>query len=403
MRQHRKPAIIIVIIILFVMGGLFAWHQVRNQMAADATAATSNAPIVIEQSTVKSQVWHPQINAIGTFVAQQGISVTTQVAGIVQSIDFKSGDYVDQGTKLIQLNPTVLAATAAQSDAKYRIALATYHRNETLAKQKAISVQALEDSKANMQAAKAQGDEDAANLAETTITAPFAGRIGIRQVNIGQYVQPADNIVSLQSVDPILVDFSLPEVYLHRIQTGNQVLVSTSAYPGQTFSGKITAMNSTLNSDTRTLDMRAEIPNKNKLLLPGMYADVKVVVPTKSNVLTVPQMAIQYSPFGDTVFIVQNRKAVQRYISLGEQRGSEIAITRGVSAGEIVVSVGGNKLQNGAAVTTKAQLAAQQQAQAEMKISSGSSKTAVQPAKPNNKAAQKTIVVKSAKQHNGKS
>lgn len=405
MRQHRKPAIIIVIILLLIMGGLYAWHQVRNQMAAAAMAVTSSAPIVIENTSVKSQVWHPQISAIGTFIAQQGISVTTQVAGIVQSINFKSGDYVDQGTKLIQLTPTVLAATAAQSDAKYQIALATYQRNVALAKQKAISVQDLDISKANMQAAKAQSDEDAANLAETSITAPFAGRLGIRQVNIGQYVQPADNIVSLQSVDPILIDFALPEVYLHRIQTGDQVLVSTSAYPGQTFSGKITAMNSTLNSDTRTLDIRAEIPNKNKLLLPGMYGDVKVVIPTKSNVLTVPQMAIQYSPFGDTVFVVQNRKAIQRYISLGEQRGSEIAITRGVSAGEIVVSVGGNKLQNGSAVITKSQLAAQQQAQAEMKISNSSSKNpsaTTKPAKPEKKAPQKTVIVKPAKQTNGK-
>lgn len=370
MRQHKKPAIIIVVVLLVILGSLFAWHQIRNQMAASAIAATSNAPIVIEQANVKSQVWYPQIAAIGTFVAEEGVNITTQVAGVVQSINFKSGDYVDQGTTLVQLDPRVLAATAAQSKAKYDLALATYNRDSKLFKTDAISAQTLETNKANMDAAKAQMDEDQANLEQATITAPFSGRIGIRQINIGQYVQPGDNVVSLQSVDPILVDFSLPEVYLHTIQVGDQVLVTTSAYPGQTFSGKITALNSTLDSDTRTLGIRAELPNKNQLLLPGMYADIKVVLPTKNNVLTIPQMAIQYSPFGDTVFVVQNNKAIQRYVTLGEQRGSEIAVTRGLSAGETVVSVGGNKLQNGSPVITQAALAAQKQAQAEQKISS---------------------------------
>jgi membrane fusion protein (multidrug efflux system) len=368
MRQHRKPAIIIVIILLIILGGLFIWHQVRNHMAAKAMAAVSNTPIVIEESNVKSQVWHPQIDAIGTFVAEQGINVTTQVAGVVKSIDFKSGDYVDQGTQLVQLDPSVLAATAAQSKAQFEKAQQVYQRDLSLFKKGALAKAELESDDADMKAAKAQMDEDAANLSHTTINAPFAGRLGIRKINLGQYIEPADDIVSLQSVDPILVDFSLPEVYLHKVDVGDEVLVTTSAYPGQTFTGKITAMNSTLNSDTRTLDMRSEIPNKNKLLLPGMYADVKVVIPTKNNVLTVPQMSIQYSPFGDTVFVVQNNKAVQRYVSLGEQRGSEIAITRGISADEIVVSVGGNKLQNGSRVITKEGLAAEKQAAAEKKI-----------------------------------
>lgn len=367
MGKHRKPAIIIALILIVILGGLFAWHQVRNQMAATAVAATSDAPIVIEEAAVKSQVWHPQIDAIGSLVAEQGITVTTQVAGVVQSIDFKSGDYVDQGTKLVQLNPKVLTATAEQSKAQFEKAQMIYQRDLTLFKKNVLPKAQLDSAKADMRAAKAQMDEDAANLEQTTIMAPFAGRIGIRKVNIGQYVEPADPIVSLQSVDPILVDFSLPEVYLHKISVGDKVLVTTSAYPGTTFTGKLTAMNANLNSDTRTIDLRAELPNKNKQLLPGMYADVKVVVPTKSNVLTVPQMAIQYSPFGDTVFVVQNNKAVQRYVSLGEQRGAEIAINRGVSAGEIVVTVGGNKLQNGSPVITKEKLADQKQAAAEKK------------------------------------
>jgi membrane fusion protein (multidrug efflux system) len=373
-RQHRKHSIIIVCILLVILGGLFILHQIRQHLAAKASAAVNSAPTVVEMAKVKSQVWHPQIEAIGTVLAKQGIDVTTQVAGVVQHIYFKSGEFVDQGTKLVQLNPSVLQATANQSKANFELDQANYKRYQNLYKKKAVSIAALQKSEATMKADKAQMEEDAATLAQTTISAPFAGKIGLRKINLGQYLAPADVIVSLQSIDPVLVDFSLPEVYLQQIKTGDQVLVTTSSYPGQTFTGKITATNSTLNSDTRTLDFRAEIPNKNKSLMPGMFANVRVVIPTKNNVLTIPQMAVQYSPFGDTVFVVQNGKAVQRYITLGTQRGAEIAVTRGLSADEEIVSVGGSKLQNGTPVTTKAALAAAKQASAEKKAQVKNSK-----------------------------
>ena len=373
MRQHRKHSIIIVCILLVILGGLFILHQIRQHIASEASAAVNNTATVVEMATVKSQIWHPQIQAIGSILADQGINVTTQIAGVVQSINFKSGQFVDQGTTLIQLDPTVLQATVNQSKATYELDQINYKRYANLYKKHAVSLSTLQTAEATMKADKAILDENLANLAQTTITAPFAGNIGLRQVNIGQYVAPADVIVSLQSIDPVLVDFSLPEVYLQQLNIGDQVLVTTSAYPGQTFTGKITATNSTLNSDTRTLDIRAEVPNKNKSLMPGMFANVRVVIPTKNNVLTIPQMAVQYSPFGDTVFVVQNNKAVQRYITLGEQRGSEIAVTRGLSANEQVVSVGGSKLQNGTLVTTKEAQAAAKQANAERKAQSKTS------------------------------
>ena len=365
MQSHRKKNIIVIIALIVILGGLFVWHQIRNHFTASALAEISNAPTIVEMTKVKSQVWHPQIQAIGSFVAQQGINVTTQVAGVVQTINFKSGQFVDQGTTLVQLDPSVLSATAAKSKATYEGDVLTYKRDKALFAKHAVAKAILDSVRATMLADKAQMDEDAANLAQTTIKAPFAGKLGIRKISTGQYLATGNTIVNLQSVDPILVDFSLPEVYLHKVSTGNQVAVTTSAYPGQTFTGKITAMNAKLNSSTRTLDIRAEIPNKNKSLLAGMFANLNVIVPTKSNVLTIPQMAIQYSPFGDTVFVVQNDKAVQRYVTLGEQRGAEIEVTRGLSAGETIVSVGGDKLQNGTAVITKEELAAQKQAQAE--------------------------------------
>ena len=286
MRKHRKHSIVILCILLVILGALFIWHQIRQHMAAEASAAVNNAPTVVEMATVKSQVWHPQIQAVGTVLADQGITVTTQVAGVVQSINFKSGQFVDQGTVLVQLDPSVLQATVNQSKATYELDQINYKRYQNLYKQRAVSLSALQTAESTMKADKALLEQNEANLKQTTITAPFAGNIGLRQINIGQYLAPADAIVSLQSIDPVLVDFSLPEVYLQQLNIGDQVLVTTSAYPGQTFTGKITATNANLNSDTRTLDIRAEVPNKNKSLMPGMFANVRVVIPTKNNVLT---------------------------------------------------------------------------------------------------------------------
>lgn len=368
MRQHREKISLIILALVLFFSVLFVWHQVRHQ-ALERQKAAENKPIVVELSTVKSQIWHPEIEAVGTFVADQGIDVTTQIAGIVKSINFQSGQFVEANTPLIQLDTSVLQATANQSEAKYELAKADFTRDQNLYKKHVVATSTYEASLANLKAAKAQRDEDAANLANATITAPFSGSLGLRKVSIGQYVQPGQPIVSLQSFDPIYVDFSLPEVYLHKVNVGDQVLVTSSAYPGQTFTGAIRAMNSTLDADTRTLSIRAELPNKNKLLIPGMFANILIVMPSTNNVLTVSQMAVQYSPFGDSVYVVQNGRAIQRYVTVGEQRDADLEITSGLSADETIVSVGVNKLQNGSHVITQEQLVTSQQLAAETSAS----------------------------------
>jgi membrane fusion protein (multidrug efflux system) len=384
MLDQRKRVVFILVILIILLIGLFVWHEIHKQLLTRATKALTNRPIVVEMSTVQGQVWHPQIQAVGTVLAEQGVNIESQVIGVVQNIYFQSGDFVDEGTKLVQLDPTVFFATAEQSKAKYEVAKADYGRQLLLYKRHVISTASLQSAYGTLLAAKAQWDADAANLQHTIIVAPFSGNLGLRRINLGQVLQTTDFIVSLQSIDPILVDFSLPEVYLHRIAKGDVVEMTTSAYPGQVFTGKISALNSTLNPDTRTLDIRAELPNKNKLLMPGMFAQVNVIVPVKDTVLTVPQMAIQYSPFGDTVFIVQNHRAVERYVTLGEQRGALVAVIGGLAEGETVVSVGANKLQNGTEVITKSELEAQLKASAETRVAqeSQSKKHAFLTAKP---------------------
>ncbi|MSP53981.1 MAG: efflux RND transporter periplasmic adaptor subunit, partial [Gammaproteobacteria bacterium] len=269
----------------------------------------------------------------------------------------------------------VLQATVANDAAVLKVATADYQRKAILQKRGAISRADLEAALGTLQQAKAILEQDQAKLAQTAIIAPFSGKLGLRQVSIGQLVQKGNLIVSLQAIDPVLADFSLPEVYLSQVKVGDDVSVTTSSYSGQIFMGKIIALNSALDPATRTLQMRAQLPNKNKLLIPGMFADIQVIVPSTKNVLTVPQMAIQYSPFGNTVFVVQNGKAVQRYVTVGEQRGADMEITRGLSDDETVVSVGGNKLQNGTAVITREQQEAMKKASAENKIKEANKRT----------------------------
>lgn len=365
--SHNKTiAIVGVLTLILVL--LFIWHEIRNQVTRKNLAIVNAQPTIVEISAVKSQIWHPQIEAVGTILADQGIDLTSLVDGIIKTINFKSGDFVEQGTLLVQLDPAVLQATVANDVAALKVATADYQRKDILFKHNAIAKSALETALGVMQQAKAILDQDQAKLQQLTIVAPFSGKLGLRQVSIGQLVKEGNVIVSLQAIDPVLVDFSLAEVYLSQVKVGDEISVTTSSYPAQIFTGKIIAMNSALNADTRTLQMRAELPNKNKLLMPGMFADIQVIVPSTKNVLTVPQMAIQYSPFGNTVFVVQNGKAVQRYVTVGEQRGADMEITRGLSDNEVVVAVGGNKLQNGTAVITKEQQEALRKTTAENKI-----------------------------------
>jgi membrane fusion protein (multidrug efflux system) len=372
--SHNKTiAIVGVLVLMLVL--LFIWHEIRNQMTRKNLAIVNAQATVVEVSAVKSQVWHPQIEAVGTILADQGIDISTQVVGLVKTINFKSGDFVEQGTLLVQLDPSVLQATVANDTAVLKVASADYDRKTLLFKRGAISKAELEAALGAMQEAKATLEQDQAKLAQTAIIAPFSGKLGLRQVSMGQLVQVGNLIVSLQAIDPVLVDFSLPEVYLSEVKVGDGISVTTSTYPGQVFTGNIVALNSELDAATRTLQMRAQLPNKNKLLIPGMFADIQVIVPSTKNVLTVPQMAIQYSPFGNTVFVVQNGKAVQRYVTVGEQRGADMEITRGLSENEIVVSVGGNKLQNGTSVITKEQQEVMKKENAENKIKAVSKRT----------------------------
>jgi membrane fusion protein (multidrug efflux system) len=375
MQSSHNKTITMVGLLTLLLVILFIWHEIRSQLTRKNLAIVNAQAIMVEVSTVKSQVWHPQIEAVGTILADQGIEVSTQVDAVVKTINFKSGDFVEQGTLLVQLDSAVLQATVANNEAALKVANADYERKAQLFKRHAISKADLDQALGAMQEAKATLQQTQASLAQMAVSAPFSGKLGLRQVSLGQFVPKGTVIVSLQAIDPVLLDFSLPETYLSQVKVGDEVSVTTSSFPNQLFTGKIIALNSALDSATRTLQMRAELPNKNKLLMPGMFADIQVIVPSTKNVLTVPQMAIQYSPFGNTVFVVQNGKAVQRYVTVGEQRGADMEITRGLSDNETVVSVGGNKLQNGTAVITKEQQEAMKKASAENKIANSENKT----------------------------
>jgi membrane fusion protein (multidrug efflux system) len=304
--------------------------------------------------------WQPSLNAVGSVVAVNGADLSAEVAGIVDTIHFESGADVAQGALLITLRPNNDDAVLAQLQATSALDRITYERDVKQFKADAIAQSQVDTDHANLAAAQAQVQAQQALMAEKIVKAPFAGRLGIRQVDIGQYLTAGTQIVTLQQLNPLFVDFYLPQQALAQVSVGQAVTVSIDAFPGQMFGGKISAISSAVDAATRTLQLRATITNDALLLRPGMFANVSVTVGTPVSLVTLPQAAIAYNAYGDTVFTVTKGKdasgkdqllAKQSFVTLGDTRGDQVAVLKGVNAGDQVVVAGQLKLKNGSIVT----------------------------------------------------
>lgn len=303
--------------------------------------------------------WKNQTSAVGTLHAVEGADMAAEVAGIVTAIGFKPGDDVKKGQILIQLRDDsdrgTLAALRATAE-QYRL---TYQRNAALAKQNAISKQSYDDALANWKSAAAQAEAQAAVVEKKTIRAPFSGRVGIRQVDVGQYVSAGTALVTLQQLDPIFADFTIPQQQAAILKPGDNVTVTSDALPGKSFKGKILALDPKVDSTTRNIRVRAEIANPDKALLPGMFANIVINISGSRSYITLPQTAITYNPYGDVVYVVtpsKNEKGEdiqvvnQRFVTVGDTRGDQVAVVSGVSEKDLVVTAGQLKLKNGAVV-----------------------------------------------------
>lgn len=357
----RKRFVIIVIILLVIFGGTFGFDAVRSYFVKGYFATFQPPPVTVSTTRAKSEQWQPTIRSVGTLTAVNGVEVNSRVDGQVEAIYFKSGKMVQKDQPLVQLDDSIDRQTLKDNQAQLTLATLTYKRQLSVYKRtQGVSKSDVDTAEAKMLQMQAAVQTAKLDIQYKNIKAPFTGKIGIRDVNIGQYVTAGKALVSLQSLDPLFVDFSLTQQEIRQVKLGQGVKLTIDGFPGRTFAGTIVALNSIVAEDTRSLLVRANIPNKGNTLYPGIFANVQVVLPTKQNVVTIPQTAISYSLYGDTVFIVKPAPkdksgkvtyiAKQQFVNVGDRQGDFIAITKGVKSGEQVVVSGQIKLHNGSTV-----------------------------------------------------
>lgn len=348
-----KRMVVVLLSLALVLGAMFGWKYIQMQKMA-AMASMPPPPATVAAAGVQTEHWQPYLEAVGSLVASRGILVTTEVAGKVSDILFESGQQVEAGTLLLQLDSSVDRAELKGIVAERRLAEQQYKRREELLDSKTISRSDVDEARLRVDNAKAQVATRQAIIGKMNITAPFAGWLGIRQVDLGEYLQPGAAIVPLDTLDPIYVDFSLPERYLDQISVGQSMEITVRAFPDEMFAGQISAINPGIDPGTRSLRIRATLENPQERLHPGMFAEVRTVLPQRPAVLTLPQTAITYNPYGDSVFVIQESESgtsvLRRQIETGDVRNGRIEVVSGLEAGEQVVTVGHVKLRNDQAV-----------------------------------------------------
>jgi len=349
-------------IVLSVLALIFAWIKLAPIVTYLTAPKGAFGPQPQTVSTVRAQktLWQTQLRSVGTLHAVEGADLASELVGIVTRIGFNPGDDVRKGTLLIQLRDDSDRAQLAALAASAELAKQTYERDAALLRTNAISRQAYDTALAAMKNARAEADAQAALVDKKAIRAPFAGRVGIRLVDVGQFVNAGQTLVTLQQLDPIYVDFSVPQQQVPLLRPGDKVELSTDAVPGHSFGGEILALDPKVDPTTRNVRVRAVVHNPQKTLLPGMFASVVTSVGAARLMVTLPQTAVTYNPYGDTVFVVVKSRAAdgteqlavqQRFVTLGDTRGDQVAVVGGLSPTDTVVSSGQLKLKNGTAVT----------------------------------------------------
>src|SRR6266403_65194 len=324
-------------------------------------------PQMVSSAEVRAENWAPVLSAIGSVSAVQGAVIAAELGGVVSEIKFENGGVAKKGDVIMKLDASQEEALLRSAEAEAELARTDLERTQGLASQKVVSKAELDAAESKFRRLTAIVDQMRSSIRKKTLVAPFDGQLGIRQVNVGQMINPGQQVVALTSLDPVYVDFALPQQHLGKLSPGLEVRVTTDALPGRVFPGKLTAVNSMVDTATRNVSVQATLENPDHALRPGMFAKAEVVLPEKSPALIIPGSAVSYAPFGDSVFVIEKKKdektgkesqAIrQQFVRVGESRGDFVSITQGLKAGEIVVSTGVFKLRNGMAVTINNELA----------------------------------------------
>lgn len=354
MAKINKRMIKMLIFMGILFGGIFVYKSIGAYMFSRYMSQHKAPAVTVSTITADYSTWQSTLTYYASLRARRGINVTTELPGLVQTIYFKTGEDVQQGAVLVQLNADAEIAQLHSLQANERLAQSTYDRDEAEYKIKAVSKAALDIDDANLKSLQAQVAQQAATVVKKTIVAPFAGRLGISTINPGQYLNAGDAIVPLQELDSMYADFYVPQQDLMKLQTGEAIALTVDTFPGKVFTGEITTINPVLDTTTRNVEVEAMFANPGDKLVSGMSGNVSVTVGEPQKFLTLPQAAITYNPYGDVVYVINKKDktltATETLITTGQTRGDQIAIVQGLHKGDEVVTSGQLKLKNGSAV-----------------------------------------------------
>jgi membrane fusion protein (multidrug efflux system) len=361
-KRTFKKLLAVLLVAAVGVGAFYGYRGYLKPMLADGgsqqAAAQKRPPPTVTATTAARSDWQPSLSATGTLHAERGVEVTPEISGLVAEVPMESGTTVAEGDLLVRMQAPELKAQLKALKARRSEALAAYRRAERLFDQGNTSKARLDETRARYRSLDAQIVEQQARIDKKTVRAPFSGRLGITQVDVGQYLKAGQPLVTLQDLTPINVNFSLPEQTLSRVAVGQTVEVRVDAYPETRFSGEVTAIDPQVNESTRNFTVQATLANDDRRLRPGMFARVTLRTGAPRQLVTLPQTAIVTNPYGASVYVVQTGgegppKVTEARVETGRQRGTQIAVTEGLSGGETVVTSGQIKLREGLPVRIK--------------------------------------------------
>jgi len=358
----RNPKLVLVIAIsamILLIIGLGSWRALQISQAIAMGKAFKIPPDAVTTVTVSEETISPVLEAVGSISSPQGVMLSADLPGTLKLISFESGSHATNGQLLVQLDTRQEEAQLRTAKAKLELALQNLDRAKDLSQKRVIAQSAYDEAKSQYDSAVASVEETQATIDRKTIRAPFTGDLGIRQVNAGQYLKSGDSIVQLESLDPIYVNFALPQQNIGLLSVGQSVHVQADGFPDKTFSGAITAINSAVDTSTRNIQVQATVKNPDHILRSGMFAGIQVVLPDNEKVIMVPSTALHYAPYGNSLFVVETMKdpdgkeylgVREQQVTLGKTRGDQVGVLKGLKPGDRIATSGIFKLRQGGAV-----------------------------------------------------
>lgn len=351
-----KRILITIFALLLLIGALAGTKYLQIRKMIDQGAQFRPPPETVTSTEVINAEWETLLTAVGSLKAVQGMTVAAELPGRVTKIHFQSGAMVRKGGLLLEQDSSSERALLPGAKAASDLAKVNLQRADKLLAEGVVSQAEYDNAVAKFRQAIAEADDIQATIAKKTIRAPFSGRLGIRQVDLGQQLQSGQEIVSLQTLDPIYLNFSLPQQNLAKLSNGLTVRVTSDAFPNRSVEGRLTTISPEIDSDTRNIRLQATLDNPDDILRPGMFVEAKVVLPTQQQTLVIPATAVLYAPYSDSVFLIEEQPEEageaglvlrQQFVRLGEKRGDFVAVQSGLEAGQKLASSGVFKLRNG--------------------------------------------------------